>query len=534
MQYKRFGVMLDVSRNAVMKVSEVKKFIDILVKMGYNTLELYAEDTYEMEWDPYIGYLRGPYTAKEIKEIDAYAISKGVELIPCVQTLAHFTNMRKLPHFGGMFDCDDILLIGSERVYEFLDKMFATLAENFTSRQVNIGMDEAHNVGLGQYLEKNGYRNRSEIIVEHLERVSEIAKKYGFTCHMWSDMFFRLINNGQYYTEDLDKVKIAPEIIAKVPENVALTYWDYYSTEKKIYDVMFKKHFEFNREVWFAGGAWTWSSFAPMNGFSLKTMRLAMESVRENGVENVMLTMWGDNGKECSFYSVLPSLYAIRQFADGNFDMQSIKDGFKATLGYDFDEWFTLDLPHVFSKDGKVNDSSDCLNAMMCYTDPFMGVRDIEYAELDPIPFDEYAEKLAAAGKNAGEFAYVFDVLSKLCGYLQYKAPIGILTRDAYSKKDMQALKGLIPYYTTTVQRLDIFTDAYRKQWFKENKAFGWEVQELRLGGIRARLLHCQARLQAYIDGEIDGIEELEATLLRHGSEFGHHYYLYAVSTSEI
>ena len=28
MNYKRFGVMLDVSRNGVMKVSEVKKYID--------------------------------------------------------------------------------------------------------------------------------------------------------------------------------------------------------------------------------------------------------------------------------------------------------------------------------------------------------------------------------------------------------------------------------------------------------------------------------------------------------------------------
>ena len=34
------GVMLDCSRNAVMKHSAVKRFIDCLEKMGYNTLEL--------------------------------------------------------------------------------------------------------------------------------------------------------------------------------------------------------------------------------------------------------------------------------------------------------------------------------------------------------------------------------------------------------------------------------------------------------------------------------------------------------------
>lgn len=65
--------MLDCSRNAVPKVSALKKFMDVLQKMGYNTLELYGEDTYEVEGEPYLGYMRGRYSASEIKELDAYA-----------------------------------------------------------------------------------------------------------------------------------------------------------------------------------------------------------------------------------------------------------------------------------------------------------------------------------------------------------------------------------------------------------------------------------------------------------------------------
>ncbi len=73
MDHKHFGVMLDCSRNAVPKVSALKKFMDALQKMGYNTLELYGEDTYEVEGEPYLGYMRGRYSASEIKELDAYA-----------------------------------------------------------------------------------------------------------------------------------------------------------------------------------------------------------------------------------------------------------------------------------------------------------------------------------------------------------------------------------------------------------------------------------------------------------------------------
>ena len=537
MAYKRFGVMLDVSRNGVMQVSQLKKYIDCLARMGYNTLELYAEDIYEIDGEPYFGYFRGVYTTAEIQEIDAYAGSKGIELIPCIQTLAHFTNLVKIPHYGHLFDCDDILLIDSEEVYEFIEKMFASLAKQFTSREVNIGMDEAHNVGLGRYLEKHGYRNRSELLVRHLSRVSEIAKKYGFTCHMWSDMFFRLINNGEYYTEDMDSVKISPEILASVPKNVALTYWDYYSTERKKYDSMFKKHFEFGREVWFAGGAWAWQGFSPMNGFSLVGMRQAMESVRENGIENVLMTVWGDNGKECSYFGILPALYAIRQFADGNFDMEKIKEGFKVTLGFDFDAWMTLDLPHEWSVNGEKHALWDCLNKTMFYTDPFLGLVDCEYAAIDPIPFAEYAKTIAAAGESAGEFSYIFDTMSKLCDYLDYKAPIGVLTRKAYKTGDKQALAGLLDNYSKAVAYLDIFKQAFEAEWFKENKPFGWEIHDIRIAGVRARLLSCQARLKAYLDGAIERIEELDIEALprKDGSNgFMYHMYKTFISPSEI
>ena len=61
-----FGVMLDCSRNAVMKPEQVKKFATVLKSFGYNMFQLYTEDTYEVENEPYFGYMRGRYTAEEL------------------------------------------------------------------------------------------------------------------------------------------------------------------------------------------------------------------------------------------------------------------------------------------------------------------------------------------------------------------------------------------------------------------------------------------------------------------------------------
>ena len=70
---KRLGVMLDCSRGAVYTVEALKKYIDVLAKMGYNSLQLYTEDTYEIKEEPYFGYMRGRYSADELRLLDFYA-----------------------------------------------------------------------------------------------------------------------------------------------------------------------------------------------------------------------------------------------------------------------------------------------------------------------------------------------------------------------------------------------------------------------------------------------------------------------------
>ena len=113
---RRLATMVDCSRNAVMKPESVKRWIDLTGDMGYNALLLYTEDTYEVDNNPYFGYMRGRYTQEELKEIDAYAVSKGMELIPCIQTLAHLRSIIRWPAYKSHVDADDILLVGDEAV----------------------------------------------------------------------------------------------------------------------------------------------------------------------------------------------------------------------------------------------------------------------------------------------------------------------------------------------------------------------------------------------------------------------------------
>ena len=47
------------------------------------------------------------------------------------------------------------------------------------------------------------------------------------------------------------------------------------------------------------------------------------------------------------------------------------------------------------------------------------------------------------------------------------------------------------------------------------NKPFGFEIMDIRYGGVISRIETAKARLEDYLDGKIDSLPELEAERLR-------------------
>ena len=506
---KYFGVMLDMSRNGVMKANEVKRYASIIKKMGYNMLQLYMEDVYEVEGEPYFGYMRGRYTVKELKDIVDYCNSIGIEAVPCIQTLAHLENSLRWPIYENIIDVDNILLVKEERVYTLIDRMFNSLRKSFTTNLIHIGMDEAYLLGLGKYLEKHGFTNRVSILKEHLDRVMDLARKYNFEPMMWSDMFFRLANNGEYYPKEPTLTK---EVIDSVPKDLGLVYWDYFHTDKEYYKKMMKAHMLAGKNVWFAGGAWTWAGFSSGNRFALKTMIPAMTAAKECSLSNILFTLWGDYGKECSYYSVLPALFTARKIYDGETNLDNIKKEFKELLNIDYDSLMDLDIPNYVGKNKDLN-TKENPSKHMFYSDPFLGFLDSTISNDVKEEYIEYAKRLRSHIKGT-EFDYLFNNAANLCDTLSIKYSLGRRTRDLYQNGDKNALKSILNDYDKVLEYIDNFYESFRTMWFKECKPNGFEIFDIKIGGLKQRLTHCKRRLVEYIDGKIDSIPELEELLL--------------------
>lgn len=506
--FDKLTLMQDNSRNSVSNISSVKKMLRHMALMGYHSLQLYTEDTYEIEGEPFWGYFRGRYSAEELKELNEYGQILGIELVPCIQTLAHLNAIFQWKTYQEIRDTGDILLCGEDRTYELIEKMIKTCADTFTSRQINIGMDEAEMLGRGRYLEKFSYEERFSIMTTHLNKVLDLCRKYGFEAMMWSDMFFKMLSGGGYHAVDLE---ITEEAKAKIPKDVSLVYWDYYTRDKEKYDKMLSKHKEMNDKIIFAGGAWRWNGYAPLLHHSLLCGKLALPSCKEHGIGEVLITAWGDNGSECSGFVVTPIMQQYAEYCYGQTtEEETLAPRLYTTTGMRYEDFMLLDYPNLTPDNPSPGRVSVGPAKYLLYQDILLGIYDAHIDEITyPEHFRTYASRLKDGAARAGEYAYIFNTLSALCNVLETKCDLGIQLKQAYDKKDSEGLRAGIEKCYETLERIQQFHEAVQIQWHIENKSFGFEVIDLRLGGLKERVKRAANKVEKYLSGEVPEIEEL-------------------------
>lgn len=122
---------------------------------------------------------------------------------------------------------------------------------------------------------------------------------------MWSDMFFKMLNQDRYHDENLE---ITDQIRRRIPEGLELVYWDYYARDTDKYDTMMRQH--------------------------------KMLQCRAHGIKNVIVTGWGDDGGEASQTVVLPvlALYAEWDY-EQNMEDGWIKPRLMSCTGADLDDF---------------------------------------------------------------------------------------------------------------------------------------------------------------------------------------------------
>lgn len=496
------GVMLDMSFGSVTKVAGVKKYLDYMAIFGMNMLMLYTEDTYEIEGYPLFGYQRGRYTIDELREIDEYAFSLGIEVIPCIQTFGHLGQFLKYAQHRNIAENERVLLHGEPKTYEFIEACISACRKAFRTPRIHIGCDETNGIGFGRSFARDGYRDRFEIYNEHVTRVFEICKKYDFTPMMWGDMYSALASKtGAAFDPNAD---IPKEVVDAMPE-AEMVFWDYYHTDNEFYRNNIIKYKKFGRPVHFAGGIWTWNGQAPNFKWNYDTVKPAMEECLALGVRSVFAAAWAYG--DINHIQALPCLahyteYCWRGLDCTKEDIDSVAEfitGMPAEL-CDAVSDFYCDEP------GDRN-----IGKLMLWADPLIFLLPYAY---DFEKIEGYYEKALRTFEKYPNAPYI-DFYKLLFRAALGKTRIFINLSKKYKERDIEWLRSFkdetLPALVADFEEL---YDLHDKYWHEECKTYGWEKLSSAYATVIDRLKYTVREIGKLLDGKIDSIEALEADVL--------------------
>ncbi|KAH8927047.1 glycoside hydrolase family 20 protein [Atractiella rhizophila] len=537
--------MIDCSRNGVLLRTKVEEILVQMALMGSNMLQLYTEDTYQIEGEPFFGYFRGPYTQEELKTIDDFAFNLGIEVIPCIQTLGHLGQILQWSAYGGIRDTADVMLPQWEATYVLIEKMIKTITEPLRSKRIHVGMDESYGMGSGRFRQIFGYKDSIQIFVEHLARVKKICERIGVQPMIWSDMLFcfaaKNLSLSAYYDANNPTTE---QMTENLPDEVEYVYWDYYHTLPQGYSNKIRHHWELSGKApWVATGIWTWSRFWTGLPFTFSTIKACLNACkRGSGVKHTMATIWGDEGNEYDVWSALPGIlyfaeqcYTLQEEVDANI----LKMKFDGISGGDWADYLYAckvdDLRPEDQPIGPGTTSTPNLGKWLLWEEPFFGLFTRQYDEYDLeshyTSLARYLEDCLSTNVSSMNPDHSlpkaiedFPANRRLKGpyllakVLALKAHLRQHLSYYYDRKDMIEVAALAgPEPESRLSRLIVAVDElwkyHREMWMSTYKPFGWEILEIRYGALRSRLDTMRWRVSKYLDPtdpSVTSLEELE------------------------
>ena len=506
--FQKLNYMFDCSRNAVLNLSSCRRLIAYLCVLGYTGMSLYCEDTFEVDNERCFGYLRGRYSKSELREIERLCMVLGLDFFMSIQTLAHLRSIyRYEDYYVDAIDCNDVLMVDSERVDRLIENIFSSLAKTLISREINIGMDEAFMLGRGKHLNKYGYEKPEVLYFRHLKKVVKIAKKYGFSVKMWGDFFY------SEHSNDNDVIEFIKD------EGVEVILWEYggsYDAVRKAeetqkdYLQVFNKRSNIPYSA-YCGSDHKFLGMTTHNNVAVKIAKGILPATKDFGFKDLWLSSWGDCGSETSPFATLPVIAFY-----GYYKTYCKKEGFEEYFNKLFGNislFFALDLANCLSK--KLDSSYNTSSKYFLYQDVFNGVMDRSINGNYSKFYSLHLKELEECRKNIGyNFEYLFDTQISLIKVLKSKYNLGNLTREIYKNKDYNKIKSLINKYSRLITLIKAFGNSFEKQWLKDNKPFGIEIHQARIGALIYRIESCKKRLAGLKNGDHNNIEELEEEIL--------------------
>jgi hypothetical protein len=303
------GVLLDISRGKVPSLETLKRFVDFMVSLKLNLLMLYTEHVFRFRRHPSIGRGASPMSASELRELDAHASERHVELVPTLQSLGHMHQILKHDRYAHLAESEKkwSLSPSLEETYRLLGDLYSEYLGNFRSGWFNANCDEPVDLGKGLSKSRAEKEGVGALFASHLERVRTLAARHGKRTMAWADVVFE-----------------HPEAVALLPRDVIFIDWWYEAN----HDFDRVRVFAENGIPFMAAaGTSSWNALFPRLENALANIRGYADAAKRHGARGLIVTDWGDNGhynllgnSTYSFAFGAQAAWASAAVAPGSFD----------------------------------------------------------------------------------------------------------------------------------------------------------------------------------------------------------------------
>ena len=509
--FKTLSVMIDISYRGPISLAGLKEYFTYLGSMGYNQIWFYAEDMYEMPAKyAHFGYMRGRYSTEELRELDDFAYSIGIEIVPCIQTLGHMQHYLRWDEAYLLKETGMILKPGSQRVYDFIRDMLIAASKPFRSKRIHIGLDETAGLGKGASFKPDNYREPLDLFLEHTNKVAQMCEELGLQPMMWNDMVF--CYSSKTHSKYALDTEISPEVIARMPKNMDLVYWNYEVEDCN--EAYIDKNRVFGNPVIFAGGVWIWTGALPDNIWSARFHEKALAACKKKGVEEVCLTVWAF-GKAIYQTSLLEAArYAELTYEDTS---EKLPERFEFLTGASYLGFYDMSNLHAQYLEGKIDYDSMTYEARFdgnkfMWQDIMLGLYD---ENLFREPRSEHYQKAADLYKplirRQDKWCWLYEYCYAVFKLLSVKCFIAERLVPAYKSGDKEMLHLLLEEKLPVMENL-WYEVADLHQYHRDEymRPFGMESNHRKYGTMIMRTRYAIRRLEDYLHGRVDRLAELE------------------------
>lgn len=272
------GFMMDTSHGPLPTEAEIKRQIDFLSRFKTNQYYFYSELSIELKGYPLINP-GARYTQDEVRRIIAYARTRHVDVVPCLELYGHLHDLFRIERYA------DLAPVPRGGEFNPLRPGVAPLLADWIKQMTGLFPSPLFHIGLDETWELEKVASQAaggvdpgKLYIQHFLNVSNLVRQNGKHVMLWADILTRY-----------------PNLIPDLPKGTIAVPW-VYSPQKDFtrwVGPFAKQHVP----MVVASGITCYNEVVPDFYRSFSNIEGLLASGRENGALGLMNTGWTDDAQ---------------------------------------------------------------------------------------------------------------------------------------------------------------------------------------------------------------------------------------------